>query len=296
MGPFPDAPTKSFEITACPTECTACTSADNCQSCADDYFLDGGACESVKDCLATEYETAGPTPTSDRECAALTECDLATDYESVAPTPTSDRQCSLKICTCAKGSHATGADCDENGIVTCTDCDALDHYLDGTPGQEDCFSCPTECTECDAADNCQSCIADYFLEMGQCKPVKTCLETEYETVAPTTTSDRDCAACTVASDCGDGTFLDGICEGTSNPTCMACPMYCATCSSSVSCDTCEAGSFLDSTDNLCKALRVCDSTEYESVAPGCSDDGAEEEFTYALGEIGSPDCPAGYER
>lgn len=46
MGPFPDAPTKSFEITACPTECTACTSADNCQACATGYFLDGGACES----------------------------------------------------------------------------------------------------------------------------------------------------------------------------------------------------------------------------------------------------------
>merc|ERR1719410_1451387 len=207
MGPFPDAPTKSFEITACPTECTACTSADNCQSCADDYFLDGGACESVKDCLATEYETAGPTPTSDRECAALTECDLATDYESVAPTPTSDRQCSLKICTCAKGSHATGADCDENGTVTCTDCDALDHYLDGTPGQEDCFSCPTECTECTSADNCQACAADYFLDGGECFTVKTCLATEYETAGPTPTSDRECAA---IHDCEDLRQIDGL--------------------------------------------------------------------------------------
>ena len=55
-------------------------------------------CSLVRECTVTQYETVAPTANSNRECAELRRC-YGHEYESLAATATTDRQCtSLTVC------------------------------------------------------------------------------------------------------------------------------------------------------------------------------------------------------
>jgi len=81
-------------------------------------------CESVLECnVGTEWETAASTETSNRQCATLSNCsDVGVEYEAAAPTATSDRVCKA-VTTCAfrvtdDKPYPTGADLEGYAIPT----------------------------------------------------------------------------------------------------------------------------------------------------------------------------------
>ena len=85
-----------------------------CQSCPPGSFQanDGGdKCAAVSTCEdGGAYETAAPTPSSDRECSQLTDgCNSATEFESVPATATSDRACSTATACTAGEEYQTVA-------------------------------------------------------------------------------------------------------------------------------------------------------------------------------------------
>ena len=162
---------------------SACTAGDGqpqCASCTDQgsaYYLSAGAaCEPIKSCDAdSEYQTATPTPTADRQCAIKvctcgtgrygatgSACDMHgtvqcvscsnlgteyylsggscfnirgctdSEYETAEPTGTSDRECATKACTCneasPRGTPATGTACPTHGALKCVACSDADGF------------------------------------------------------------------------------------------------------------------------------------------------------------------------
>lgn len=105
-------------------------------------------CTEVRECAAeTQYESAAPTPTSDRGCTAVTAECIVGQYESAAATPTSDRGC--KACT------TFGAECTECSVSGCTLCSS-GYYPGVSPGP------PAVCTSnprCHAEINQDNCTA-----------------------------------------------------------------------------------------------------------------------------------------
>ena len=97
-----------------------------------------------------------------------------------------------------------------------------------------------------------------------CATISSCGAGEYESAAPTATSDRICSACTTCSGneyvtlaCSDG-------NGTNNRQCA--PV--TACSASEY----QTAAPTATTDRACATLRACTSSEYETVAPTATSD------------------------
>ena len=81
--------------------------------------------------------------------------------------------------------------------------------------------------------NCssKSCLANYWRDDSTCRGItaptcrkhKTCSSLEYQTKAPTKTSDRVCTKCKT---CAAGTYKSGGCSGTANTRCSTCSGAC----------------------------------------------------------------------
>ncbi|EGD75577.1 hypothetical protein PTSG_06646 [Salpingoeca rosetta] len=141
-----------------------------------------------------EYETAAPTPTSNRVCRMLTPC-KAGEYELKAPTTTTDRKCTQ----CAAGT----TDLDPNSINACTTCDAGTYTPPGHVGP--CPKCPagTADDDSDPSTPCAACMLGqtYAAAEGSlsCSRVDMCAPGEEEALRPTTTRNRVCVACTMGT-------------------------------------------------------------------------------------------------
>ena len=89
-----------------------------------------------------------------------------------------------------------------------------------------------------------------------CAPISACQPGFYETVAPTSTSNRACSACTRASSCIAGQqFLNSSCTANSNP-------YCSNCTTS-----CPRGYFLrgvctQTVNPTCQVCSTCPNLQY----------------------------------
>ena len=189
-------------------------------------------CTAVSECAAIiQYESASPTETSDRMCAAPTPCTDA-QYETAVPTSTSDRVCATKQCTCRGGTPATGAACAAHGALQCTGCDEQ-HHLIGTVcvGHADCAATEWErfvggkmvCTAlrvCKAVEEYQT-VAPTELIDRLCAPSTPCTGDQYESAAPTTTGDRQCAIKQCA--CAGGSATVGeACAAHGTEVCATC--------------------------------------------------------------------------
>jgi hypothetical protein len=64
------------------------------------------------------------------------------------------------------------------------------------------------------------------MQAGQtsCKTLRVCSATEYQSQAPTVSSNRVCRPCTLATSCAASTFLNGTCALTNNPLCVSCAL------------------------------------------------------------------------
>ena len=151
---------------------------------------------------------------------------------------------------CEAGTYATGCSGTENSV--CTPCAAGTWDDDSDPSTEciSCTTCPagseastcaatqnTECTPCAAGtwdddnDALTACVAcDVCSNANEFSPTcqavdcqahtAQCGANEYESEAPTTTTDRVCSPCTV---CENGTFQTAVCTANADTVCEACP-------------------------------------------------------------------------
>ena len=193
----------------------------------------------------TQYQTAAPTVIADRVCALLTVCNTTTEYETVAPDATSDRQCALLTV------------CDSNAAVV-------------TP------AAPTSDRVCE-------CATGYWGTGVTCNAWTTCSATQYQTVAPNGTADRECMDLTlcdyptsqyesvVATETSDRVCSNlTVCSGEQFENRTATSSRDRHCKDLRLCDTTVAYQFRAATtrnDRECFALTVCTETEWESVAP-----------------------------
>ena len=172
--------------------------------------------------LPTEfYQYSGPTLTSDRVCAEISEYCPDTHYqgEGDGPTPFSDRVCtSLNVCgeneyeSVHPARHPDEYYTSNRGCATLSPCEE-NEYQSISPGQGSDRVCTflTVCTDTqyesteptDTSDRvCSSltpCSQDQYeytppgnTSDRECRELTTCLETEYQLVPPTATSDREC--------------------------------------------------------------------------------------------------------
>ena len=106
----------------------------------------------------------------------------------------------------------------------------------------------------DASMTCTA--AQYRNAAGVCTALTACTATQYESTAPTATTDRVCMPLTV---CTATQYESTAATATSNRVCMPLTVCTAT--------QYESTAATATTDRVCMALAVCTATQYESMAP-----------------------------
>jgi len=165
----------------------------------------------------------------------------------ICPTGTfSPDKGSSECISCPIGKYAPN-----KGLTSCFDCDS--NTFSDKKGQDSCSVCSkcedskyevehcsltknTHCENCKEVLNCahtptcstssdskcESCLSEYYLlSSDRCISTTKCVSNlEYEINSYSITTNRVCDKC--INNCPAGQMLDGICIGTSNPTCISC--------------------------------------------------------------------------
>ena len=177
-----------------------------------------------------EYETAAPTPTSDRLCAQCDPPCTSVEYEAVPCTPTSNRDC-----------QRTTRPCLFPGVIT---------YEAAPPT-------PTSDRVCRSVSSCEAGVT-YETAPPTATSNRVCTDATqceqgvtYQTVAPTLTSDRVCGG-TVSPPCDAGTAYQGMAPTlTSDRVCS--PVQQCTLG-----QTYETQAPTPTTDRTCRPTTECD--------------------------------------
>jgi hypothetical protein len=245
-------------------------------ACADGNAPQDRVCTPLTSCTAGQYESAAPTATTDRGCSACATCSASQyesaacadgnaaqnracaplthcgtgHYESVAPTATTDRVCSECVMICGAGMYEAAA---------CANGDA--------PQDRVCATCDGLCVNCNGPTSaeCTACGPGFYHDGGSCVPLTPCGEGQYESVAPTSTSDRVCSPC--APECGAGTYERVACADGNSPQDRVCEAL----------TDCAEGQYesaapTEASDRVCSACTACAAGQYETMA--CADGNA----------------------
>jgi hypothetical protein len=275
-----------FETSPCTDSsnraCSTCT-----QACPTGQFLSGSCsatsnptCQACSSCNASQFVATPCSPTSNTVCAAC---------QSQCATCRNDASCQ----TCAGSLVLQNSNCVSNctsgffvdGSNTCQPCATGCAVCTG-PSTASCVKCPgsefllasgacasfcplgtygdvaagrcVACSSCNAATQFQT-RACSGTQNTECAPLRQCNSSSFQSVAPTATSNRECALCTAS--CPVGQQLQGSCGGSSNPTCMPCPggqfkpdasgNACSACTTSCPSDFFLTGSCTSSTSPVC---------------------------------------------
>jgi len=214
--------------------------------------LENRVCETLTLCVQdSSYESTPPTATSDRVCTTLTQCN-ADEYQESPPTLLDDRVC--KTLTSCVGDEYISTPHTVSSDRTCTartECSSTQYQSNANPLGDDVNR---ECT--DLSQACSLYTPAKF-EVSPptatsdvvCQDYTLCeLGVSYQTVAPTTTSDRVCGGI-VSGDCSQSTDANGWITGqyrSSPATLLA--------------------------DRVCSSISNCPSGYFQSVAPTQTDD------------------------
>lgn len=185
------------ESAACDVDCSAA-------SCGD-ALLNASAGEACDD--------GGASATCDADCTAASCGDLVVNAaagetcDDGGESATCDVDCTSVSCGDAVTNTTAGETCDDGGeSATCNaDCTAArcgDGIVNATAG-EACDDGNTDLNDACAPD---------------CTSLTVCVDGEYESAAPTATSDRVCTACTV---CDAGQIEVSACTATTDTVCAA---------------------------------------------------------------------------
>jgi hypothetical protein len=191
-------------------------------------------CSPVSECYPDEYETMAPTPTSDRECTVLSTC-LSDEFVSMAATTTSDRLCSPVRTICASDEYVSVAASPGLSDIECSPVRSIctsDEYISmaAISGLSD-IQCSPVRTSCSSGEFVSVASLPGLSDI-ECSELRDCTAGEYESVAPTATSNR---VCSPVSECSPDEYE------TVAPTPVS--------------------------DRECSVLSTCLSDEYESIAP-----------------------------
>ena len=176
-------------------------------------------CFGATSCTVDQFELLAPTPVSDRACSDLTVC-ASDEFVSMAATTTSDRLCSPIRTICASDEYVSVAASPGLSDIECSPVRSIctsDEYISmaAISGLFD-IQCSSVRTSCSSGE---------FVSMGalpglfdiECSALSDCTAGEYESLAPTSASDR---ACSALSECSADeyelvaatTTSDRICE------------------------------------------------------------------------------------
>ena len=105
-------------------------------------------CHNIRVCSALQFESQAATALSDRICTDIKTCNSSTEFQSAAPTPTSDRVCTA-LTYCSSSQYETAAPT----ATTDRQCFALvacpghvgQHTPNGAAGSCSNYSCPLTC-------------------------------------------------------------------------------------------------------------------------------------------------------
>ncbi|EDQ89254.1 uncharacterized protein MONBRDRAFT_8292 [Monosiga brevicollis MX1] len=262
-------------------QCQACTA-----NCADDELVVQACtrahdlqCEPRTECAAYEFEADTGVPgQTDRTCTNCTQCSPGA-YVASDCSSTADRKCAA----CDSESFSS--------IINAAICQGINSCLPGhyqlvaptSSSDAECQACAVgkADTDSDAATSCVSCgdFNGYQDQAGQatCKQPSTCAPGAGQSVAPTSTSDRECAPCEP-----NRSFHNA---GTSAPTCQIVTLcgkgyvmtQAPTTSTDRVCSPCPDGTFKTTADTLdeqglCQTVTSCEDEEYAAQAATLTSD------------------------
>lgn len=194
-------------------ECTACSSITNCT--ANEYIASqcepGGTtdfvCAPYSTCdNSTMFESAGPTPTSDRRCTTATVCG-ANQFELVAKSSTRDRFC-VNATACTAGIEYEYSPLTPAANRVC----AQISVCDGSSKFEAAASTPTTDRQCEVLAVCDR-LQEFEARPPNatadrhCQKLAVCETPFVEAVAPTSSTDREC------KESADWSEASGLCVG-----------------------------------------------------------------------------------
>ena len=171
----------------CPTGCQTCTSASNCQSCTQGYFLVGTAC-TILPAFCVSLNSTGVCSkcfggyllnTGTNACDVDISCNAGSTCTACAQGYTlSGGVCSA----CSLGSNCVA--CSSTSATTCVKC-TTGFYLDTSSA---CQSCTANCLACSSGSFCSQAASGFFVSLavdgsysgvvGQCYSLcATCVDT-----------------------------------------------------------------------------------------------------------------------
>ena len=200
-----------------PSDC--CIHPDSIASCTINEYKSGGYCYPLTTCTSLEYEETPPSSLSNRVCATLTVCS-ANQYESVAVTTTTDRVCA-PLTVCVDGQYEDSAATTTSNRVCANHCAAGEYY--NNANCEPLTICGAHQYENATATLVKDrvcvnwCQAEEYMSVAPittttltsiaadavCTPLTVCDQYRYQSVAPTTTTNRVCQLVTI---CGDDQY------------------------------------------------------------------------------------------
>ena len=211
----------------------------SCASCNTGYWLNGVECILARDCLDNQYQFRQPTGFSDRICYYKSVCNDA-QYESTPATSTYDRGCS--------------------GLTTCTSTEYIERTSNITTGFKTsdikCAALPT-CTDVQYMVKTVNTAEGVTMTNYSCDIVTVCGPLEFETVIPTSETDRVCNTTTL---CQDSQYERTRPSLTTDRICVA-PTVCNTTNEY------ETLGPTNITNRICNTIKDCDLTEFEAIGP-----------------------------
>ncbi|KAH0576203.1 Cysteine-rich protein [Spironucleus salmonicida] len=214
---FFESTTVPKTCTACPATCLTCTSATECQTCANVNVLVGSTCApcqiaQMKPCVCTDAVNCATCATDNTKCATCNG-----NYNQDADTP----------CSTCKPTF----------------------FEDTTAGTKTCKACSANCITCSSDTNCTVCDSGFVVEANKCEK---CADLNCTTCQ---TGKNVCTACTTGftltdSKCVKNCSEDSECAPSEicQTTCKTCTDNCATCKNTLSeCKSCLSGFILEGT-------------------------------------------------
>ncbi|MBL8957672.1 MAG: hypothetical protein JNK82_43255 [Myxococcaceae bacterium] len=156
-------------------------------------YFNGQQCRPLTTCNAYQWESAAPTPTSDRGCTNLTACTF-TQYQTVAPTPTSDRVCvPLTVCTANEYQSRNPTPTTDRECTPVTPpCTGMTWELMAPTATGNRYCAPwSVCSQFEYETQAPTNLSD-----RQCTPLTVCTSSQFQSTAPTATTDRVCSPLT----------------------------------------------------------------------------------------------------
>jgi len=181
---------------------------------------------------STDFILSHPTPTSDRVCASLSECDFSREFAASEP-----QECHRLTEPCPGESSVE--------VTFCSDrvCQSLSLCEEGFTFEA---SAPTQSSD------------------RVCQPVRQCTGELFSVTEPTITSDRTCEDCNRI--CASNEFEEAPCTPTTNRVCTRIAQPCNALTEF------EAQSPNATRNRICAPVSLCDASQFEDETPTPSSD------------------------